>query len=531
MEVQLEQVPVTECVHSRFNTRKSRTEEQIQRLADRIQRVGFEATRALWGVRIGGQVEVFAGGTRLEAARVAGLATVPVLILTDIDELEIGRRADVDNENDEYHLPVSAPDVWAEYHRLATEEGWPQQRIADAKGCDVSTVSLRIKMHTTLPEVARQAALDGFLDEGHLTAVLGVTLDVQSFDSWLTSAQAQAELVAEVLKTHTGSSVGSKPTVKVVRDAAKRWKEVIAQAASQYDKIEAAAGREQFIAQLAATRARTTAAVNTAYTKVMTQLEKAAQEAADRENQAAAAARREREQAERIDRLTQRILHGDARAKIHEVPAGIHLLLTDPPYGLEFQSNRRKASPKKAKIENDSPVESLALLKAVLQAAFERMAADSTALIFTCWRQEPAFRRIIEDCGFTIRGSLVWVKRNHGAGDLAGSFAPAHERIVHAVKGNPKLTARQPDVLPGQQFAGSEHPTEKPLDLLDTLSRATTEPGQLVVDPFAGSGATLLAALKAERDCHGIELAEEWFRHVSTKLYDLALEAAAGKDE
>lgn len=108
------------------------------------------------------------------------------------------------------------------HRRLNREMGWTQQRIADVKGCDVPTVSLRVKMHDSLPKVARQATLDGMFDEGHCIAIMGVALDVQTLHPWLTTNQAQTELVAEVLGKHRGSSMGIKPTVKNVRDAASR---------------------------------------------------------------------------------------------------------------------------------------------------------------------------------------------------------------------------------------------------------------------------------------------------------------------
>ena len=78
--MQLTQVPLTLCVHSRFNTRKTRDGSQVERLADRIRRNGFEPTRALWAVQSNGHYEVFAGGTRMEAARLAELKTVPVFV-------------------------------------------------------------------------------------------------------------------------------------------------------------------------------------------------------------------------------------------------------------------------------------------------------------------------------------------------------------------------------------------------------------------------------------------------------------------
>src|SRR5262249_25686811 len=153
-----------------------------------------------------GWYEVFAGGTRLEAARAAGLAEVPVLLHRGISDEEVARRADIDNENDECHVDVPLPDVWAEYHRLATEppqgEGWKHGRIAEAKGVDRTLVVRRIGWHSNLCDLARQAVCDGLFDEGHLEPLAGVVCDVSHLHPWLSPVQAQAELVAEVLGKH-----------------------------------------------------------------------------------------------------------------------------------------------------------------------------------------------------------------------------------------------------------------------------------------------------------------------------------------
>jgi hypothetical protein len=160
---------------------------------------------------------------------------VPVLLHQGLTEEEICRRADVDNENDEYHVEVPLLDVWAEYHRLKYEEwddetgekGWSLARIGRAKHehgkpVDDSTVCDRIRMHKYLPKVARKAVWDGLFDEGHAKAVIGLTWDVPSLNPWLTTEQAQAELVKEVLSKHRGSSAKIKPTVQNVRAAARR---------------------------------------------------------------------------------------------------------------------------------------------------------------------------------------------------------------------------------------------------------------------------------------------------------------------
>jgi hypothetical protein len=68
------------------------------------------------------------------------------------------------------HDAVSIVDVWAEYERLANEEGWTQQRIADAKGVAKSKVSEKIR-YNSLPDEVKRLCSDGDLTEGHLEPI------------------------------------------------------------------------------------------------------------------------------------------------------------------------------------------------------------------------------------------------------------------------------------------------------------------------------------------------------------------------
>lgn len=537
-QIRLLDVPIELCDHSRFNTRKTRPVDRIEALASRIERNGFERTRALWAVEVDERYEVFAGGTRLEAARKAGLSTVPVFIHEGLSDEDISRKADEDNENDEYHEPVGVLDLWAECYRLSKEEGWTQERIAAAKGWSQPAVSMRINWHLRLPQKARAAVYDGLLDEGHLQAVSSVVCDV-IYSEWLTTEEAQTELVQEVLTKHRGSSAGIKPTVKIVRDAAKRWKSLMHTAEEAYRSLpEDGPWRSQFVTTLATNRVRTEAAANHALNQVVDAKRRADEAAAtqlraeaDAKDQEAQELRQKQARLTYLQTQTGKLHHGDARTLIDQAPSGFDLLLTDPPYGVEFRSHRRVTSRKKDAIANDGKQEALSLLSDILVKSHPLMAEHATCLIFTSWRNEPEFRRIVESAGFTVRGSLVWVKHNHGSGDLTGAFAPRHERIIHAVKGNPKLIRRYDDVLHGKDKQNSQHPHEKPRDLLRQVIEATTEPGNVIVDPFCGTGNVLLEAYSLGRDFFGIELDEQWFKPAVDAINQMAEEQFARLSE
>jgi len=119
-----------------------------------------------------------------------------------------------------------------------------------------------------------------------------------------------------------------------------------------------------------------------------------------------------------------------------------------------------------------------------------------------------------------VKGSLIWVKPNHGTGDLQYSFAPKHERIIHATRGKIELSKRLPDVFNGKEFIDSEHPTKKPIDLMETLIKCTTDKGDIVADYFMGIGSTALATIKADRVFFGVELNKEYYDDAINTVYN-----------
>ena len=200
------------------------------------------------------------------------------------------------------------------------------------------------------------------------------------------------------------------------------------------------------------------------------------------------------------------VINGDSTIEIENAPDKIKCVVTDPPYGMAFVSNRRTSSAKDIGIANDESIEqAIKVTKTVFSNLYKKMDDNSSLFCFIGWREEPQFRDLIEDCGFTIKNSVIWVKPNHGTGDLKGSFAPKHERIVFAVKGKPELSYRYPDVIDGSDTR-TEHPTAKPIDLIKKLIESTTEVGDIVADPFAGHGSTLISAKESNRDLWGCEL-------------------------
>ncbi len=203
---------------------------------------------------------------------------------------------------------------------------------------------------------------------------------------------------------------------------------------------------------------------------------------------------------------------GDWRDFVHDIEdASVNLLLIDPPYGMDYQSNRRKE--KHSAIDSDGTIADASdELLACLQQLYGKLATNAHVLCFCRFDSEATFAASMRIAGLKVKGSCIWVKDNHGSGDLAGGFAPKHERIIHAVKGSPVLYERHPDVFSYRKCSSTDHPTEKPIDLLSKLIECTTVEGHLVVDVFAGVASTLVAAKGLSRKWFGCEINSSYYQ-------------------
>ena len=208
---------------------------------------------------------------------------------------------------------------------------------------------------------------------------------------------------------------------------------------------------------------------------------------------------------ELIEEDYNKLITGDCLIEIPKLDNEIiDCLIIDPPYGIEYQSNRRKD--KHSKIENDGS-ESFDLLNKSLNLIQPKLKKNCHIYIFTSWKVIDKVKPIIES-KFHIKNCLVWNKMNHGSGDLEGNYSDQYELIIFAEQGKKKLCvdSRPINILNYLRTLNKEHPTEKPIELLKELIRNSTKEKDLVLDYFAGSGSTLNAAKDEKRRWLGIEL-------------------------
>lgn len=218
------------------------------------------------------------------------------------------------------------------------------------------------------------------------------------------------------------------------------------------------------------------------------------------------------------------LYHGDAR-DIDLPHASVDLLLTDPPYGMAFQSGW--SVKKSAAIRNDGVRQGMRVVRSVLAGLSSAFKADMHALVFCHWESWPDFYDTLAS-HFQMKNMLIWWKRGGGMGDLTMEYAKDFEVIAYGVRSlERKLNGQRRGAVlefPRVPAARRHVPFEKPTLLLSDMIVRHTEPGEMVCDPFAGSGSTLVAAKGCGRRAIGVELEERYCEIAARRLAQDALD-------
>lgn len=192
------------------------------------------------------------------------------------------------------------------------------------------------------------------------------------------------------------------------------------------------------------------------------------------------------------------IWHGDCREILPTLQRA-DLVLTDPPFGMQFQSGFRIRQ--HARIHGDEALP-LDLIKAAIGHA------TRAAYVFCRWdnlQEMPAPSSV-----------LAWVKNNWSMGDLRHEHGRQWEAICFYPQAAHEFVRRIPDVIACDRTGNNLHPTEKPEALLRTILAANV--GELVLDPFMGSGTTLRAAKDLGRKAIGVEIEERYCEIAARRL-------------
>jgi len=199
-----------------------------------------------------------------------------------------------------------------------------------------------------------------------------------------------------------------------------------------------------------------------------------------------------------LDGFLNRILCGDCRNILHEMPErSVDLVVTDPPYLVNYVSRDKR------RYANDNPHDAAWLLP-TMQEIYRVLKDDRYFVCFFGFHKVDRFLAAWRQAGFRTLEQLVWAKDYPSS---VGTVSRWHEAAYVLAKGRPP----RPEVVLKSvlewQYTGNElHPSQKPLLALLPLILAYSRAGDVVLDPFAGSGTTAVAASRAGRQYIGIEL-------------------------
>jgi site-specific DNA-methyltransferase (adenine-specific) len=218
-----------------------------------------------------------------------------------------------------------------------------------------------------------------------------------------------------------------------------------------------------------------------------------------------------------IHHFLNRIIHGDCVHVMHTMPAeSVDLIVTDPPYLVNYRSRDGRQVPGDGNNQ---------WLRPAFAEMFRVLRPDAFCVSFYGWNTADQFLTTWREVGFQPVGHLVFTK---SYSSKQGYTQARHECAYLLTKGRPRRPLRPlPDVLPWRYTGNRLHPTQKPLEAIRPLIDAYSHAGDIVLDPFAGSGTTAAAARQLHRSYVGIELDHTYWQNACQRLDGTALKKAA----
>lgn len=214
-----------------------------------------------------------------------------------------------------------------------------------------------------------------------------------------------------------------------------------------------------------------------------------------------------------------RIYQHDTIKAMKKIPdESVGLTVTDPPYLMNYRSNRRVVQEKFDYIQNDKNANEM--ISEYIKELYRIHKNDTAVYMFCSWHHIDFFKQEFEKY-FTLKNIIVWNKNNHGSGDLKGSYAPKHEFILYGHKGRSLFRDKRiPDVIDCAKISSNklQHPTQKPVPLIEIFIKNNSDEGDLVFDGFMGSGTTAVAAKKLKRDFLGFEIEPTYIEVCNIRL-------------
>lgn len=215
------------------------------------------------------------------------------------------------------------------------------------------------------------------------------------------------------------------------------------------------------------------------------------------------------------------ICEGDALALMPQIPDGaIDLIVTDPPFAIDFKAHRLNYNRKGGNVlegYREVPEEEYgAFTRQWVREAARILAPEGSMYVFSGWNRLRDILEGIDDAGLTTVNHLIW-KYQFGV-FTKKKYVTSHYHILFVAKDPKRYTFNKLDhypedvwVINREYWKGKKKtPTKLPRELVRKILRYSSNPGDLVFDPFLGSGTVAVVARQEGRHFLGFELVPDY---------------------
>ncbi|WP_299954749.1 DNA methyltransferase [uncultured Roseobacter sp.] len=206
--------------------------------------------------------------------------------------------------------------------------------------------------------------------------------------------------------------------------------------------------------------------------------------------------------------IYQSIICGEAVETLNTFDAeSVDLTVTDPPYLCNYRDRDGRS------VANDTNPDAVL---GVFPELYRVLKSNSYCLLFCGWNAIPQFSAAWEAAGFRVGGHIIFAKPYTSSAKHVGY---CHESAWVLTKGRPAPRTKPLNDVQEWHYTGNKnHPTEKSVEIIAPLIRSFSNQGDVVLDPFLGSGTTAVAAALNNRSAIGIELKDRYCRHAENRL-------------
>lgn len=231
------------------------------------------------------------------------------------------------------------------------------------------------------------------------------------------------------------------------------------------------------------------------------------------------------------------LLRGDCNEQMKSIPdSSIDCIITDPPYNLGLFMHKRNTNLVKmrenqfayAGWDNLSTEEWEKHMEEWLRECARVLKKRGTLVIFMAIIKVESVIRLAQKAGFYYKTTGIWHKTNPMPRNMKIQFVNSTESWIYFINNgtsgvfhnNGKVCHDflESSVCPQSEKRHGKHPTQKPVSILKTLIETLTNPNDIVLDPFMGSGSTGVAAQSSGRRFIGIELDENYYRIAKSRI-------------